>query len=128
MRRADRPDHGEPELARINHGERWPPHSNSAVSRCASAGVHGLEDAKVAVELVLGRVVTNRPTGADRDRTRPDSIDDAIRATQELDEIIDQLRIAEVNRRHCRRCGRDAPSGRLSHSQQAPTPVKANQA
>jgi hypothetical protein len=62
--------------------------------------VHRFENPKVPVQLVLSRIVANRPAGTDRDGTRADAVHDAIRAAQELHQIIDQLGIVEVHRCH----------------------------
>jgi hypothetical protein len=88
----------------------------AAISHRPGARVHRLEDPKVPVQLVLSRVVTDGPAGADRDRTRADAVHDAIGAAQELHQIIDQLGIVEVNRCHCRRRAPELPQrGRISH-------------
>jgi hypothetical protein len=87
-----------------------------AISHCPGTRVHRLENPQVPVQLVLSRIVADRPTGADRDRTRADAVHDAIGAAQELHQIIDQLGIVEVNRYHCRRRAPELPQrGRISH-------------
>jgi hypothetical protein len=74
-----------------------------AVARGSCSGMRSLEHPQVAIQLVASRVIANRPTGPDLDGPRANAIDDALRATQKLDEVLDQLRAVEVNRCHCRR-------------------------
>ena len=59
-----------------------------------------LEDAQIPVEFVSRCTVTDRPPGADPERTRADAIDDAIRVAKEIDQVLDQIGIVELNRCH----------------------------
>jgi hypothetical protein len=86
-----------------------------AISHRPGTRVHRLEDPKVPVQLVLSRIVADRPAGADRDRKPADADHDAIGAAQELHQIIDQIGIVEVNRCHCRRRAPSCRRGRISH-------------
>jgi hypothetical protein len=62
--------------------------------------VQRLEDAQIPVEFVSRCTVTDRPPGADPERTRADAIDDAIRVAKEIDQVLDQIGIVELNRCH----------------------------
>jgi hypothetical protein len=62
--------------------------------------VQRLKDTQIPVELIPRRTVSNRPSGADPERTRPGSIDDAIRVAKEIDQVLDQIGIVEMNRCH----------------------------
>jgi hypothetical protein len=62
--------------------------------------VQRLKDAQITIELVPRRTVTDRPPGADPERTGTDAIDDAIRVAEEVDQALDQIGIVEMNRCH----------------------------
>jgi hypothetical protein len=66
----------------------------------SGSGVQRLEDAQIPVELVSRCTVSDRPPGADPERTRADAIDDAIRVAKEIDQVLDQIGIVELNRCH----------------------------
>jgi hypothetical protein len=62
--------------------------------------MQSFENAQVPIELVPRRTVANRPPGANRERTRTDAIDEAIRVAEEDDQVLDQIGIAEMHRCH----------------------------
>ena len=71
--------------------------------------MQGLKDAQIPVKLVSRRTVSNRPSGADRERTRAHAIDDAIRLAEEVDQVLDQVGIVEMNRCHLPQCAPELP-------------------
>jgi hypothetical protein len=86
--------------------------------------MHGLEDAQIPVELITGRVVANRPTGLDLNRTRSDSAHGAIRGTEEVDEVLDQIGVVEMHRCHCRRPSPGVPHPALHFSVSSPSRLR----
>jgi hypothetical protein len=91
-----------------------------------NSGVQRLKNAQVPIELVPRRTVSNRPPGANRERTRTDAIDDAIRVAEEVDQVLDQNGIAEMNRCHLPQRAPELPQrGSLSHCRRIPLEVKS---
>jgi hypothetical protein len=66
------------------------------------AGVRRLPDTQVAVELVSGSRVSNRPAGANLESPRGRARDDAARASQGLRQGLDEAGIADLDF-HCRK-------------------------
>ena len=66
------------------------------------AGVRRLPDTQVAVELVSGSRVSNRPAGANLESPRGGARDDAARASQGLRQGLDEAGIADLDF-HCRK-------------------------
>ena len=80
---------------------RKAPHSSTHPGR-KDAGVRRLPDAQVAVELVSGSRVSNRPAGANLESPRGGARDDAARASQGLRQGLDEAGIADFDF-HCRK-------------------------
>jgi hypothetical protein len=66
--------------------------------------VQRLEDPQEAVEFVEGRLVLQRPAGADRDGVPSDSGHVATGVAQALHQVLDQVGVVQVNRCHSHRC------------------------
>jgi hypothetical protein len=84
--------------------------------------VHRFEDAQIAVELVLGCVVSDRPSGADLERARARLMDDAMSVAEELNQVLDEIGVVEMNRCHLPQM-RPGVAAAGSHISLSSTPV-----